>query len=41
MPVASDYIDLDRYPIDQSGPLRDAVIATAREAIDSVGCAVL
>ena len=40
-PVASDYIDLDRFPIHQSGPARDAVISTAREAIDSVGCAVL
>ena len=41
MPVTSDYVDLDRYPIHQGGPLRDAVIATTREAIDSVGCAVL
>jgi hypothetical protein len=41
LPVASEYVDLDRYPIDQAGPRREAVIATAREAIDSVGCAVL
>ena len=41
LPVASDYVDLDRYPIHQPGPQRDAVIATARQAIDSVGCAVL
>lgn len=38
---AGDYIDLDRYPIDRPGPLRDAVAATARAAIESVGCAVL
>ena len=37
----SDLIDLDRYPIDRPGPARDAVIAEARAAIDSVGCAVL
>jgi hypothetical protein len=40
-PIVSDFIDLQRYPIDQSGPGRDAVIAEARDAIDSVGCAVL
>jgi hypothetical protein len=40
-PVVSQYVDLDRYPIDQPGPERDAVVAAAREAIDSVGCAVL
>lgn len=39
--IVSDFIDLQRYPIDQPGPGRDAVIAEAREAIDSVGCAVL
>jgi hypothetical protein len=37
----SDLIDLDRYPIDRPGPARDAVIAEARAAIDSVGGAVL
>lgn len=37
----SHFIDLQRYPIDQPGGGRDAVIAEAREAIDSVGCAVL
>ena len=36
-----DYVDLDRYPIDRPGPQRDAVAATARAAIESVGCAVL
>ena len=43
-PTAStviDLIDLDRYPIDRPGPERDAIIAEARAAIDSVGCAVL
>ena len=41
LPIASDFIDLDRYPIDQPGPGRDAVIAEARAAIDTIGCAVL
>lgn len=36
-----DFIDLDRYPIDRTGAGRDAVIADARAAIASVGCAVL
>jgi len=40
-PTARDLIDLDRYPIDRSGAARDALIAEARAAIDSVGCAVL
>jgi len=40
-PTARDLIDLDRYPIDWSGAARDALIAEARAAIDSVGCAVL
>ena len=40
-PLVTDYIDLDRYPIHEPGPARDAVVATARAAIDSVGCAVL
>jgi len=40
-PNASDLVDLDRYPINEPGPRRDAVIAEARAAIDAVGCAVL
>jgi hypothetical protein len=40
-PIAQDFIDLDRYPIDRSGPGREALIDEARAAIDSVGCAVL
>lgn len=40
-PIAQDFIDLDRYPIDRSGPGREGLIAEARAAIDSVGCAVL
>jgi len=40
-PSVSDYIDLDRYPIDRPGAARDAVIAEARAAVESVGCAVL
>lgn len=39
--VISEYVDLDRYPIDRAGPERDAVIRYARAAIDSDGCAVL
>ena len=40
-PIARDFIDLDRYPIDRSGSGRAALIDEARAAIDSVGCAVL
>lgn len=40
-PNASDLVDLDRYPINEPGPRRNAVIAEARAAIDAVGCAVL
>lgn len=40
-PNVSDFIDLDRYPIDRPGPGRDSIIAEARAAIDTVGCAVL
>jgi hypothetical protein len=40
-PSAADVIDLDRYPIDEPGPGRDAVVATARTAIEADGCAVL
>lgn len=39
--IASDFIDLEQYPIDQQGPARQAVIDTARAAIDTDGCAVL
>lgn len=39
--IAHQVIDLGRYPIDQPGEARDAIIAEARAAIDSVGCAVL
>ena len=38
---ASDFVDLDRYPIDQQGPARQAVIDNARAAIDTDGCAIL
>lgn len=41
MPTARDFIDCDRYPIDRPGPARDALMAEARAAIGSVGCAVL
>ena len=40
-PTATDFIDLVRYPIHEAGAARDAVVAAARGAIDSVGCAVL
>jgi hypothetical protein len=40
-PIASDFIDLDRYPIHHAGLERDALIATARRAIDAEGCAIL
>ena len=35
------YIDLSRYPIDRPGAARDAVVASARAALMSDGCAVL
>ena len=37
----SDFVDLERYPIDQQGVARQAVIDSARAAIDIDGCAVL
>jgi len=36
-----DYVDVERYPINRSGPERDAVIRNARAAIESAGCAVV
>jgi hypothetical protein len=38
---ASDYIDVERYPIDQSGTARDALIVELRDALERDGCAVL
>ncbi len=38
---ASEYIDLDRYPIAETGPARDALIASLRVALETDGCAVL
>ncbi len=38
---AIDYIDTQRYPIDQDGPARDALIAGLRADLESKGCAVL
>lgn len=40
-PVAGDYVDLERYPIDRPGPARDAAVASARRSIETDGCAVL
>lgn len=38
---ASDYVDLDRYPIAETGPVRDTLIASLRAALERDGCAVL
>ena len=38
---ASDYVDLDRYPIAETGPVRDALVASLRAALEREGCAVL
>jgi hypothetical protein len=38
---ASNFVDLDRYPIAKSGPVRDALIASLRAALERDGCAVL
>jgi hypothetical protein len=40
-PDVSDFIDLHRYPINLPGPARDAIVAEAQRAIETVGCAVL
>ena len=37
----TEYVDTGRYPIDQPGPSRDAVIATATADLERHGCAVL
>jgi hypothetical protein len=37
----SDYVCLERYPIDRQGPAREAVVDSARAAIESDGCAIL
>jgi hypothetical protein len=39
--VTADFVDTDRYPIDQTGPARDAVIAAARAELHTHGCAVI
>jgi hypothetical protein len=42
MPIqAIDYIDTERYPIDQAGPARDALIGGLRADLETNGCAVL
>jgi hypothetical protein len=38
---ASSFVDLDRYPIAKSGPVRDALIARLRAGLERDGCAVL
>ncbi|NKB52929.1 MAG: hypothetical protein GKR97_12010 [Rhizobiaceae bacterium] len=38
---AAEMIDLERYPIDQSGPARDRTISAVRQDLTRDGCAVL
>lgn len=38
---ASNYVDFSRYPIAETGPVRDALIASLRAALERDGCAVL
>ncbi|WP_268920602.1 hypothetical protein [Shimia sediminis] len=38
--IANDLVDLDRYPIHQPGPARDAVLAQVRDDLGCGGCAV-
>jgi hypothetical protein len=38
---ATDYVDVDRYPIAATGPARDALVAELRAALEADGCAVL
>ena len=40
-PNAVDYVDTRRYPIDQIGPAREALVEQLRNALDADGCAVL
>ena len=40
-PLASDLVDLARYPIATPGPARDAILAQVRQDLDARGCAVL
>jgi hypothetical protein len=40
-PSAFDYVDTGRYPIDRTGPARDALVGRLRGALDADGCAVL
>ena len=39
--IASDLIDLDRYPIHRDGPVRDALLEQVRADLSRDGCAVL
>lgn len=38
---ATDFVDTRRYPIDQLGPARDALVAEVRADLEAHGCAVL
>ena len=39
--MASDYVDLERYPIDQPGTRREALVAATRASVEADGCAIL
>ena len=39
--TARDYVNLERYPIEQHDTKRDAVVNSARAALDADGCVVL
>ena len=36
-----DFVDTRRYPIDEIGPARAALVERLRNALDAEGCAVL
>jgi hypothetical protein len=40
-PSAFDHVDTGRYPIDQIGPARDALVGQLRRTLDADGCAVV
>ncbi len=40
-PNPADYIDTDRYPVDKTGVVRDALVARLHRELDGDGCAVL
>ena len=40
-PNPTDFVDTGRYPIDRTGPTRQAIVERLRRALDRDGCAVL